>query len=159
MLSRSRSGLRRIGVISDTHGWLRPEAVEFLRGADFIIHAGDIGDARILEELAALAPLTAVRGNNDTAPWARKVAETQVLKVDDVSIYVLHNLAELAVDPAGYRVIVSGHSHQPKVEERAGVLYVNPGSAGPRRFKLPIAAGELIIAGGAITPRIVELPR
>jgi len=156
MLSRSRSGLRRIGVISDTHGWVRPEAVEFLRGADFIIHAGDIGDARILEELAALAPLTAVRGNNDTAPWARKVAETQVLKVDDVSIYVLHNLAELAVDPAGYRVIVSGHSHQPKVEERAGVLYVNPGSAGPRRFKLPISIGELRVEGAEVKAKVLE---
>jgi len=149
----------RVGIISDTHGLLRPEATAFLRGSDFIVHAGDIGHAAILEELAALAPLTAVRGNNDRGAWAEAVAETEVLQVGEVFIYVLHNLAELALDPAaaGFQVVVSGHSHQPTVEERDGVLYVNPGSSGPRRFKLPVAVAELRVAGGAVQARVVEL--
>ena len=151
--------MRRVGLISDTHGLLRPEAVAFLRGSDFIVHAGDIGDAGVLRELERLAPLTVVRGNNDAGPWAQKIADTEVLRVDGVSLYVLHDLAELAIDPqaAGHRVVVSGHSHKPLVEERAGVLYVNPGSAGPRRFKLPIAVAELLIAGKSAKARVVEL--
>ena len=151
--------MRRVGLISDTHGLLRPEAVAFLRGSDFIVHAGDIGDAGVLRELERLAPLTVVRGNNDAGPWAQKIADTEVLRVDGVSLYVLHDLAELAIDPqaAGHRVVVSGHSHKPLVEERAGVLYVNPGSAGPRRFKLPIAVAELQIAGESVKARVVEL--
>jgi uncharacterized protein len=151
--------MRRVGVISDTHGLLRPEAVAFLRGSDFIVHAGDIGDADVLDKLKAIAPLTVVRGNNDTGPWAKAIAQTEVLQVDGVSLYVLHNLAELAIDPkaAGHRVVVSGHSHKPLVEEHAGVLYVNPGSAGPRRFKLPIAVAELELAGRAVKARLVEL--
>jgi putative phosphoesterase len=151
--------MKRVGLISDTHGLLRPEAKAFLEGSDFIIHAGDIGDAQILRQLRALAPLTAIRGNNDTADWADRIKETEVLKVDDVSIYVLHNLAELDVDPAaqGFAVVVSGHSHRPSVEKKDGVLYVNPGSAGPRRFKLPIAVAELKIAGTAVQARIVDL--
>jgi uncharacterized protein len=134
--------MQRVGLISDTHGLLRPEAVEFLRGSDFIVHAGDIGDAAVFEELRRLAPLTAVRGNNDKGPWAKAIAETEVLQVGDVFIYVLHNLSELDLDPvaSGFRVVVSGHSHHPRIEERDGVLYVNPGSSGPRRFKLPIAS-------------------
>jgi uncharacterized protein len=151
--------MRRVGVISDTHGLLRPEAVAFLRRSDFIVHAGDIGDADVLDKLKAIAPLTVVRGNNDTGPWAKAIAQTEVLQVDGVSLYVLHNLAELAIDPkaAGHRVVVSGHSHKPLVEERAGVLYVNPGSAGPRRFKLPIAVAQLEIAGKSVKARLVEL--
>jgi putative phosphoesterase len=149
----------RVGLISDTHGLLRPEALAFLRGSDFIVHAGDIGDAAILRELQALAPVTAVRGNNDKGRWAEDVAETQVLRIGDVLIYVLHNLAELDRDPvaAGFRVVVSGHSHRPSVEERDGVLYVNPGSSGPRRFKLPVAVGELEIVGPSVKAKVVEL--
>jgi putative phosphoesterase len=151
--------MKRVGLISDTHGLLRPEAEAFLRGSDFIIHAGDIGDAQILRKLRGLAPLTAIRGNNDQADWADRIKETEVLKVDGVLIYVLHNLAELDVDPAakGFAVVVSGHSHRPSVEKKDGVLYVNPGSAGPRRFKLPIAVAELKIAGTAVQAGIVDL--
>jgi putative phosphoesterase len=149
----------RVGLISDTHGLLRPEAIAFLRGSDFIVHAGDIGDAGVIEKLQALAPVTAVRGNNDKARWAQDIAETQILRVGDVSIYILHNLAELDLDPvaAGFRVVVSGHSHHPSVEERDGVLYVNPGSSGPRRFKLPVAVGELQIVGSSVEAKVVEL--
>jgi putative phosphoesterase len=151
--------MQRVGLISDTHGLLRLEALAFLRGSDFIVHAGDIGDAAVLEELRRLAPLTAVRGNNDKGPWAKSIAETEVLEVGEVSIYVLHDLAELDLDPvaAGFRVVVCGHSHHPSVEDRDGVLYVNPGSSGPRRFKLPIAAAELQVAGSSVKARIVEL--
>ena len=151
--------MQRLGIISDTHGLLRPEAVAFLRGSHNIVHAGDIGDAAVLSELSALAPVTAVRGNNDNGPWARTIAETEVLKVGAVSIYVLHDLAQLDLDPAaaGYQVVVSGHSHKPSMERRGGVLYLNPGSAGPRRFKLPIAVAELKVNGGAVEGRLVEL--
>jgi hypothetical protein len=149
----------RVGLISDTHGLLRPEAVTFLRGSDFIVHAGDIGDADVLRELRAIAPVTVVRGNNDKGSWAESIAETEVLQVGDVFIYVLHNVAELDLDPvaAGFQVVVSGHTHQPLVEERDGVLYVNPGSSGPRRFKLPIAVAELEVAGHSVRARLVEL--
>jgi putative phosphoesterase len=149
----------RIGLISDTHGLLRPEAIAFLRGSNFIVHAGDIGDAGVLKELKALAPVTVVRGNNDKARWAEDIGETEVLQIGDVFIYVLHNLAELDLDPvaAGFRVVVSGHSHRPSVEDRDGVLYVNPGSSGPRRFKLPVAVGELEIVGHSVKAKVVEL--
>ncbi len=149
----------RIGLISDTHGLLRPEAIAFLRGSTHIVHGGDIGDAAILSELAALAPVTAVRGNNDTGSWARALRETEVLKVGEVLIYVVHNIAELDVDPAaaGFHVVVSGHSHKPSVQKRDGVLYVNPGSCGPRRFTLPIAVAELAVAGTSLEARITEL--
>jgi uncharacterized protein len=150
----------RVGLISDTHGLLRPEALTFLRGSDFIVHAGDIGDVKVLEQLRGLAPLTAVRGNNDKGYWAKAIAETEVLQVGEVCIYVLHDLAELDLDPvsAGFQVVVSGHSHQPRIEERDGVMYVNPGSSGPRRFKLPIAVAELHVAGSSVKAKIVELP-
>jgi putative phosphoesterase len=149
----------RVGLISDTHGLLRPEAVTFLRGSDFIVHAGDVGDVKVLDQLANLAPVTAVRGNNDKGPWADSLAKAKILQVDAVLIYVLHDLAELHLDPvaAGFRVVVFGHSHRPSGETRDGVLYVNPGSAGPRRFKLPISIGELQIVGRSVTPRHVEL--
>jgi len=151
--------MARVGLISDTHGLLRPEALAFLRGSDFIVHAGDIGDAEVIKALRALAPVTVVRGNNDGGAWADRIAETDVLQVGEVFIYVLHNLAELDLDPvaAGFHVVVSGHSHHPLVERRDGVLYVNPGSAGPRRFKLPIAVAELQIAGRSVDARIVQL--
>ncbi|TMH33427.1 MAG: metallophosphoesterase family protein [Betaproteobacteria bacterium] len=150
--------MTRVALISDTHGLLRPEALRFLRGADRIIHAGDIGKPEILDELGALAPLTAVRGNTDRDHWAVQVPETAVVRIGKVAIYVLHNLAELDIDPVGkYKVVVSGHSHKPIVKERDGVLYVNPGSAGPRRFTLPVAVGELKISGGKVRARIREL--
>ena len=149
----------RVGIISDTHGLLRPEAKTFLRGSDFIVHAGDIGGADVLKDLSALAPVTAVRGNNDKGAWAEAVAETEVLQVEEVFIYVLHNLAELDLDPvaAGFQVVVSGHSHQPSLENRDGVLYVNPGSSGPRRFKLPISVAELQVSGASVKADVVEL--
>lgn len=149
----------RVGLISDTHGLLREEATEFLRGSDFVIHAGDIGDSQVLRELSAIAPVTAVRGNNDQDAWAEPIPETAVLQVGEVSVYVLHNLAELDLDPAaaGFQVIVSGHSHKPSVERRDGVLYVNPGSAGPRRFKLPVSVAELEIAGASVKARLRKL--
>ena len=150
----------RIGLISDTHGLLRPEALAFLQGCDHIVHGGDIVEPRILEQLAALAPVTAVRGNNDHGAWADALRATECLRLGNVTLYVIHDLAQLDIDPraAGVRVVVSGHSHKPRIDERDdGVLFVNPGSAGPRRFRLPIAAGELIIDGDAVHARIVQL--
>ena len=151
--------MARIGLSSDTHGLLRPEAVSFLRGCDHIIHGGDIGHAEVLTELAALAPVTAVRGNNDRGPWAERLAQTELVRIGEVFVYALHDLAQLDIDPAGagVHVVVSGHSHQPFVQRRDGVLYVNPGSAGPRRFKLPISAAELVVADVAVSARLVEL--
>lgn len=153
----------RIGLISDTHGLLRAEAVAYLAGSDFIIHAGDIVGATILNELTRIAPVTAVRGNNDTGAWANALRQYEVLEIAGVAIYVVHDLAELNLDPAaaGFRVVVSGHSHRPRVDERNGVLYVNPGSAGPRRFKLPISAGELHVADGKVDADLVtfDIPR
>jgi uncharacterized protein len=151
--------MHRIGLISDTHGLLRPEALTFLRGCDAIVHGGDIGDAGILEALAQLAPLTAVRGNNDHGAWAAHLCDTKMFSTGGLLLCAIHDLAQLDIDPAaaGVRVVVSGHSHKPKVETRDGVLYVNPGSAGPRRFTLPIAAAELFIDGDAVTARVVDL--
>ena len=130
-----------------------------MRGSDRIIHAGDVGSAEILEILAAIAPVTTVRGNIDKAAWARKLAAAQVLEVDGVSIYVLHDLSALDLKPeaAGFSVVVSGHSHIPKQEARDGVLYFNPGSAGPRRFKLPVSLGRLIVEGGKVRGEIVTI--
>jgi putative phosphoesterase len=149
----------RVGLISDTHGLLRPDAKAFLQGSDYIIHAGDICDAAILDALATIAPLTAVRGNNDIGAWAQDLPNESLLRVGDVSIHVVHDLGELdaAAVAAGIRVVVSGHSHTPRVREQDGVLYVNPGSAGPRRFKLPVAAGELLIDGHTVSAHIVTL--
>ncbi|MGD1941063.1 MAG: metallophosphoesterase family protein [Leptolyngbyaceae cyanobacterium] len=148
-----------IGVISDTHGLLRPEAVSALQGSDLIIHAGDIGRVEVIEQLAEIAPVKAIRGNIDQAAWADEFPETQVVQANDMLIYVLHNLKALDLDPqaAGFRVVVSGHSHQPKIEEKDGTLYINPGSAGPRRFKLPIAVGRLTISGESIQGEILPL--
>jgi hypothetical protein len=149
----------RVGVISDTHDLLRQNAVDFLRGSDFIIHAGDICDPTVIEELTSIAPVTVVRGNNDVGVWARELRETELIKIGGISIYVIHDLAQLDIDPiaAGVRVVVSGHSHRPVIEHRDGVVFVNSGSAGPRRFKLPISVAELVIAGGSVSARIVEL--
>ncbi|WP_205633497.1 metallophosphoesterase family protein [Methylobacillus sp. MM3] len=149
----------RVGLISDTHGLLRPEAMEFLRGSHFIVHAGDICEPRILSGLDALAPVTAVRGNNDRGPWAEELRCAESLRVGEVTIHVVHDLADLDIDlsSAGIRVVVSGHSHKPHIEERNGILFVNPGSAGPRRFRLPVAAAELLVEGQSVTARITEL--
>ena len=148
-----------IGVISDTHGLLRPEAISALEGSNLIIHAGDIGRLEVIEQLRAIAPVTAIRGNIDQAAWANKFPETEVVQANDTLIYVLHNLKELDLDPkaAGFRVVVSGHSHQPKIVDKNGTLYLNPGSAGPRRFKLPIAVGRLTIADERIHSEILPL--
>jgi putative phosphoesterase len=148
-----------LGVISDTHGLLRPEAVEALRGSDRILHAGDVGTPEILQGLAKIAPLIAIRGNVDTAPWARSLPATEVIEAGGISIYMLHDLAQLDLKPeaAGFRVVVYGHSHQPKIEEKNGVLYFNPGSAGPRRFHLPVSVGRLMVEGGKVRTELVEL--
>ena len=145
----------RIGLISDTHDLLRPEVLDWLRGADHILHAGDICGEAVLQALGELAPLTAVRGNNDLGPWAQGLRATETVHFAEVAVHVVHDLHDLALPP-GVRAVVSGHSHKPKVEERAGVLYVNPGSAGPRRFQLPISAGELRIAGAQVTARLMQ---
>ncbi|MCQ8118018.1 metallophosphoesterase family protein [Methylomonas rosea] len=149
----------RIGIISDTHGLLRPEALAILQGCDWIIHAGDIGKQEVLQQLTALAPITAVRGNNDKGAWAEELPVSASITVGQVAIYLVHDLTELFIDPvaAGIRVVISGHSHKPSIQERDGVLYLNPGSAGPRRFKLPIAVAELVIRDTAVEARIVEL--
>lgn len=148
-----------IGVISDTHGLLRPEALAALKGSDYIIHAGDIGEPQILDKLAAIAPLTAVRGNVDHAEWAQEIPATNILEIDGISIYVLHNLKELDLKPeaAKFAAVVCGHSHVPKQELKNGVLYFNPGSAGPRRFKLPVSVGRLLLANGQVESEIMKL--
>ncbi len=146
------NGRHTIGVISDTHGLLRPEALDCLRGADAIIHAGDIGGPHILDALSAIAPVTAVRGNTDSDTWAKRISKTGVLVIGDVPIYVIHNLYELDIDPvaAGFGVVVYGHSHRPEQKIKDGVLYFNPGSAGPNRFRLPVGLGCLRVEGTAV---------
>ncbi|HEX2501708.1 MAG TPA: metallophosphoesterase family protein [Methylomirabilota bacterium] len=148
-----------IGVLSDTHGLLRPEALRRLRGVDQIVHAGDIGSAEVLRALAKVAPVTAVRGNNDRGAWARRLPATAVLRVGRIRLYVLHDLKALAVDPraAALAVVIAGHSHKPGLADREGVLFMNPGSIGPRRFTLPIAMGFLTIRGTSVRGRIVYL--
>lgn len=149
----------RVGLISDTHGLVRPEAKAFLQGSDRIIHAGDICDPTVLDQLSSIAPVTAVRGNNDRGSWAQQLRQTELLQVGDVFIYAIHDLGQLDIEPhaTGVRVVVSGHSHKPLIRDQDGILYVNPGSAGPRRFKLPVSVGELMIDGGAVAARLVEL--
>jgi putative phosphoesterase len=148
-----------VGVISDTHGLLRPEAIAALHGVDRIIHAGDIGAPEILTALAEIAPVTAVRGNNDKGAWARAIPATQVVDAGGAQIYVIHDVGELDLDPGagGFGVVIAGHSHQSRNEVRDGVLWFNPGSAGPRRFKLPIALGRLTIEAGRARGEIVTL--
>jgi putative phosphoesterase len=149
----------RIGLISDTHGLLRPEAIDALRGSDYIVHAGDIGRIQIIEQLSSIAPVTAIRGNIDEGDCAARFHETEVLQVAGVNIYVIHNVQELDLDPAtaGLHVVVFGHSHRPEFNERNGVLFINPGSAGPRRFKLPVSVAELTICGVQIQPKLMTL--
>jgi len=149
----------RIGVISDTHGLLHPAAIKQLAGADHIIHAGDIGAPEVIGGLRRIAPTTAVKGNIDAGEWAKDYPDAELVVLGGRAFYVLHNLNELKLDPAasGFDVVLSGHSHRPKIETKNGVLYVNPGSAGPRRFKLPIAVAILALSDGAILPRILEI--
>ncbi len=148
-----------IGVVSDTHGLLRPEAIAALRETDLIIHAGDIGSPEILEQLRGLAPVVAIRGNNDRVPWAMDIAETEVVQVNDALIYVLHDIQDLDLDPhaAGFRAVVFGHTHKPSIEYRGDILYLNPGSIGPRRFTLPITFARLHVEGQMFSAEIVEL--
>ena len=148
-----------IGVISDTHGLVRPEALEALAGSELIIHAGDIGGAGVIEALGRVAPVVAVRGNNDRGEWADAFAEYEVVEAGGASVYVLHDLKELEIAPApaGFGVVVSGHSHKPLAEVRRGVLYLNPGSAGPRRFKLPVTVARLRLRGGDASAEIINL--
>jgi len=149
----------RIGIISDTHGLLRPEVAARFAGVHHIIHAGDIGGPEVLEKLRAIAPVDAVRGNNDKGAWAAQIPLYLALELEGVSIHVLHDVKEIDVDPraAGFDVVVSGHSHKPAVVERDGVQFVNPGSAGPRRFSLPVAVAQLVIASGRCDAHIIEL--
>lgn len=148
-----------VGVISDTHGLLREEVVASLKGCDLIIHAGDVGKEAILTELRSLAPVMAVRGNIDTEPWARALPDFEVVEIGGVSVYVLHDLKQLDLKPerAGFSAVVSGHSHIPSIETEAGVLYLNPGSAGPRRFKLPITVARMKVADHRISAEVVDL--
>jgi putative phosphoesterase len=147
----------RIGLISDTHGLLRPEALDHLKTCDRIIHAGDVCDPAVLRELALLAPITAVRGNNDVGSWADRLRDFEMIQAEGVQIGVIHDLAHLGAPPAGMRVVVSGHSHRPGIMESDGVIYVNPGSAGPRRFKLPVTFGELLVDGETARVRLHAL--
>ena len=151
--------MRVVGVISDTHGLVRAEAVRALRGVDLIVHAGDVGTPEVLEVLRNLAPVLAVRGNNDRGSWARALRETERVQVGDVVLYVLHDLSTLAIDPVreGIDVVIAGHSHRPSISRRDGVTFLNPGSAGPRRFTLPIALARLTVRGNASRARIVSL--
>ena len=146
----------RIGVISDTHGLLRPEAVAALREVEHILHAGDVGDAAILEELGRIAPVTAIRGNIDRSGACAQLPAIELVELGGCSIYMLHDVHDLDLDPvaAGIQVVISGHSHQPLIEYKKNVLYFNPGSAGPRRFSLPISLGFLEIKGGTVMPTV-----
>ena len=147
-----------IGVISDTHGLVRPQAIEALAGVAMILHAGDIGNAAVLDALREIAPVVAVRGNNDKGEWAESLPDSEVVEVGPVSIYMLHDLKEIDISPAGtFQVVISGHSHKPSVEDKRGVLYVNPGSAGPRRFKLPVSLAHLQIEASTVKAKLIEL--
>jgi putative phosphoesterase len=148
-----------VGVISDTHGLLRPNALKALEDSALIIHAGDVGKPEILDALRSLAPVVAIRGNVDHGEWAQSLPKTQITELGDVSMYVLHDLHELDLDPAeaGFNAVISGHSHIPAIEQRNGVLYLNPGSAGPRRFSNPVSLAQITVQNGNISARIVSL--
>jgi putative phosphoesterase len=148
-----------VGLISDTHGLLRPEAVRVLQGSELIVHAGDIGNAAVLEALRTVAPVTAVRGNIDKEAWAQEQPKTAAFEIDRVGVYVIHDIGELDIVPeaTGFTVVVSGHSHQPSIHERNGVLFVNPGSAGPRRFNLPVSLALMYVQDKSVEVQLVAL--
>jgi uncharacterized protein len=148
-----------IGLISDTHGLVRPQALQALQGVDLVIHAGDIGTPEVMDALKRIAPLVAIKGNNDRGSWARSLPDTKLVKISAAKLYVIHNVKEVDFDPGarGIQVVISGHSHKPSVVHREGVLYVNPGSAGPRRFKLPVAVGKLHMNRLNVKAEIIEL--
>jgi uncharacterized protein len=148
-----------IGIISDTHGLLRPEVLEVFKGVSLILHAGDIGNPEVLDALRTLAPVVAVRGNNDTGKWAKRIPETQTVHAAGVSLYMLHNLKEMKVRPSDENIaaVISGHSHRPSLMRQEGVLFLNPGSAGPRRFKLPISVARLMVRGSAVQAELISL--
>jgi putative phosphoesterase len=148
----------RIGVISDTHGLLRPEAVRALRGSALIVHAGDVGAPEVLEALRAIAPVVAVRGNNDHGGWARALREREIVEVDGMRLLIIHDLKTLRRAPPHVTMIIAGHSHQPSITRRDGVVFLNPGSAGPRRFTLPVTVATVRAQSGRVHPRIVDLP-
>ena len=151
--------MHKVGVIADTHGLLRPEAIEFLKRCDSIVHAGDVGHPDILENLKALAPTFAIRGNIDQGSWAQKLSEKEVVEVEGKFLYVIHNLDDLDLDPfaAGFDAVIFGHSHMPGNYKKESVLYFNPGSAGPRRFKLPVSIGKITIVNSRIKSEIIDL--
>jgi len=148
-----------LGVISDTHGLLRPQAIAALAGSDLIIHAGDVGKPEVIDRLGGVARTFVVRGNIDNGSWAARLPPTRTVEVGGLRFFVLHDIAELALDPAaaGFAAVVSGHSHRPSIETRDGVLFLNPGSAGPRRFTLPITVARVRVTGQRMQPEIVEL--
>jgi len=147
-----------VGAISDTHGLLRPEVLKLFKSVDLILHAGDIGDRQILEQLMALAPTIAVRGNNDKGEWARRIPESRQIDVGGISIFMIHDIKEItASSHSSVDIILSGHSHKPSIERRDGILYLNPGSAGPRRFKLPVSVARITISKSQVTARLIEI--
>ena len=148
-----------MGVLSDTHGLVRPEAIQALRGSDLIVHAGDVGSPEVLERLREIAPTRAVRGNVDRGAWAESLPQSDVVEVDGTDLFLIHAIQDLDLDPAaaGFAAVISGHSHQPSAERRGGVLYLNPGSAGPRRFRLPVAIARIDVSGGRLRHELVEL--
>lgn len=147
-----------VGVISDTHGLLRPEALAALQGSDLIVHAGDVGSPQVLDGLRTLAPVHVVRGNIDTSPWASALPATEAVRVGPHVLWVLHDISQLDLDPAaGFAAVIYGHSHRVCVERRGGVLYLNPGSAGPRRFTLPVTVARLRVSAATLRPEIVDL--
>lgn len=148
-----------VGVVSDTHGLVRPEAIARLCGVEAIVHAGDVGSPEVLAALGSIAPVTAVRGNNDRGAWARSLPETAVARIERAVLYVLHDVRELALDPraAGFAAVIAGHSHKPLIEERNGVLFVNPGSIGPRRFRLPVAMAMLTVTGARVRAELIRI--
>lgn len=161
-MGRSMGGAAavRVGVISDTHGLVRPQALAALAGSELVVHAGDVGSPEVLAALAAVAPVAAIRGNNDVGEWAVALPETRVVEAGGAKLFVLHALADLDRDAAagGFAAVISGHSHRPSLERRDGVLFVNPGSAGPRRFTLPIAVARLTVgAGGVVEGELITL--
>lgn len=160
MPAKPRSGRRhRIGVVSDTHGLVRPALLEALSGVELIVHAGDVGGPDVLDALRSIAPLVAVRGNMDQGPWARELGRTEVVEVDGSQFYVLHDADAIDLDPAaaGFRAVISGHSHRPSLSRRNGVVYLNPGSAGPKRFRLPVTAAILHLEGELLRAEWIEL--